>query len=70
MRWLRFLKLFYAGRHLSAAANDAGIITLPDGEHLLLVVFVSDAKADDSTREGVIARIAKAAYDHYVHAAS
>jgi len=39
------------------------IITLPDGRHLIIVVFVSDAKADEATREGVIARIARLAYD-------
>lgn len=53
---------------VTAATNDAGIITLPDGSHLILVVFLGDAKAPDSTRDGVIARIAKAAFDHYSRA--
>jgi beta-lactamase class A len=48
---------------ITAATNDVGIITLPDGRHLIIVVFVSDAKADEATRERVIARIAKVAYD-------
>jgi len=47
---------------ITAATNDAGIITLPDGNHLLITVFVKDAAADESTRERVIARIAAAAY--------
>jgi len=47
---------------ITAATNDAGIITLPDGNHLLITVFVKDAAADVSTRERVIARIAAAAY--------
>jgi beta-lactamase class A len=48
---------------LAAATNDAGIITLPNGKHLIITVFVTDSKADFDTREAVIARVAKAAYD-------
>jgi beta-lactamase class A len=48
---------------LAAATNDAGIITLPNGNHLIITVFVTDSKADFDTREAVIAKIAKAAYD-------
>jgi len=46
---------------VTAATNDAGIITLPDGSHLIIAVFVKDARADEATREAVIARIAAAA---------
>jgi beta-lactamase class A len=45
------------------ATNDVGIITLPNGNHLIVSVFVTDSKASDTTRDAVIARIAKAAYD-------
>lgn len=45
------------------ATNDVGIITLPNGNHLIVTVFVTDSKASDTTRDAVIARIAKAAYD-------
>jgi beta-lactamase class A len=48
---------------LSRATNDVGLITLPDGRHLALAVFVSDSTADEATREGVIARTAQAAWD-------
>ncbi len=48
---------------LAAATNDAGIITLPNGHHLIITVFVTDSKAAFDTREAVIAKIAKAAYD-------
>jgi beta-lactamase class A len=51
---------------ITAATNDIGIIRLPDGRHLAIAVFVSDAKTDRATREAVIARIARAAWDHYV----
>ena len=48
---------------VTAATNDIGIITLPSGKHLAIAVFVSDSPADDATREGVIAKIAKEARD-------
>jgi beta-lactamase class A len=48
---------------LSRATNDVGLITLPDGRHLAVAVFVSDSTADEATREGVIARTAQAAWD-------
>ncbi len=50
---------------VAAATNDIGIITLPGGAHLVIVVFVSMSKQNYETRENVIARVAKAAWDHY-----
>jgi beta-lactamase class A/beta-lactamase class A VEB len=50
---------------ISAAANDAGIITLPDGSHFVVVVFVSNATADEQTRDAVIAEITKVFWDHF-----
>jgi beta-lactamase class A len=50
---------------LSPATNDAGIITLPNGKHLIISVFVCNSTNDEATREGTIAKIAKAAYDYY-----
>ncbi len=44
------------------ATNDIGLITLPDGRHLAVAVFVTDARAPEATRDAVIARIATAAY--------
>ncbi|SIO41001.1 class A beta-lactamase, subclass A2 [Chitinophaga niabensis] len=49
-----------------AATNDVGIIFLPNGQKLAIAVFVLMSKADDAAREGVIAKIAKAAYDDAV----
>ncbi len=48
---------------VTAATNDIGLITLPNGNHLAIAVFVSDSPADEATRESVIARIAKAVWD-------
>lgn len=49
----------------TAGVNDAGIITLPDGTHLVMVVFVKDAPGDIPTAESAIARLARAAYEHW-----
>jgi beta-lactamase class A len=48
---------------MATATNDVGLITLPDGRHLALAVFVSDAKAKEKMREEVIAKIARASWD-------
>jgi beta-lactamase class A len=50
---------------ITAATNDIGIITLPNGKHLAIAVFVSDSPADEATREGVIAKIAKVAWERF-----
>ncbi len=51
---------------VTAATNDIGLITLPDGRHLAIAVFVSDSPTDLVTRERVIAQIAKAVWDSVV----
>jgi len=50
---------------VAAATNDIGLITLPNGRHLAIAMFVSDSRVDLDARERVIARIAKAAWDHF-----
>jgi beta-lactamase class A len=50
----------------TAATNDIGIITLPDGRHLAVAVFLTDSRANDATRDRVIARVARAAWDTWV----
>jgi len=51
---------------LSPATNDAGVITLPNGKHVAIAVFVCNSTADEATREKVIANISKAVYDYEV----
>lgn len=51
---------------ITAATNDIGIITLPNGKHLAIAVFVSDTPVDMTARESLISRIAKATYDEAV----
>jgi beta-lactamase class A len=48
---------------ITSATNDIGIITLPDGRHLAVAAFVSNPAANDNTRDAIIARLAKAAWD-------
>jgi beta-lactamase class A len=48
---------------VTRATNDVGLVTLPDGRHMAVAVFVSDTKADADVREGVIAKVARAAWD-------
>jgi len=40
-------------------------VTLPDGRHLALAIFVADSTASDQTRHEVIARLARAAWDSF-----
>jgi beta-lactamase class A len=49
----------------TAATNDIGIVTLPDGRHLAIAVFLKDSTAGLVTREAAIANAAKAAWDHW-----
>ncbi len=50
---------------VTAAINDVGIITLPNGKHIALAVFVTDATAEYEVLEEVIARIAKVVFDEF-----
>ncbi len=48
---------------VTRATNDIGLVTLPDGRHLVVVVLVSDTRASSKVQEAVIAGIARAAWD-------
>src|SRR5207249_3493389 len=47
---------------LTRATNDIGIVTLPNGRHIAIAVFVSDSTATLEIREQVIAQMAHAAW--------
>lgn len=51
---------------VTAATNDVGILTLPNGEHVAVVIFVSNTTADEKTRDGVMAKVAKASWDYFL----
>jgi beta-lactamase class A len=50
---------------LRAAANDVGIITLPNGRHIALVVFVSDFKGTPAYGEQIIAEVARCVWSYF-----
>jgi beta-lactamase class A len=50
---------------LSPATNDMGIILLPNGKHMAIAVFITDALENDNARDLIIAKIAKAAYNDF-----
>jgi beta-lactamase class A len=56
-----------SGTHngFTRATNDVGIVTLPNGQHMAVAVFVSDSAVDTTVREGTIAKLARAAWDHW-----
>jgi beta-lactamase class A len=48
---------------LNIATNDSGVLFLPDGNELALSVYMKASTRKDATRDQVIARIAKTAFD-------
>ncbi len=50
---------------ITAATNDAGIITLPNGNHLILTVLLADSPDDQDTRNATIAAVTKAVWDKW-----
>lgn len=57
-------KTGHSGTHggITAATNDIGLVTLPDGRRLAIAVFVTDSRAGETARQRVIARIAQVVY--------
>ncbi|MFL6546627.1 MAG: serine hydrolase, partial [Candidatus Udaeobacter sp.] len=47
---------------VTAATNDIAIVTLPNGRHAFVAIFVSDSKEEQVVREGVIAKLARTAW--------
>ncbi len=50
---------------VTAATNDAGILTAPDGGIVSIAVFIADTKASPAARAALIAKLAAAAIRHY-----
>jgi len=50
---------------LTPATNDIGIVFLPNGEHFIISVFVTDSTEKDETNERIIAEICKATWDYF-----
>jgi beta-lactamase class A len=52
---------------VTAAVNDIGIVTLPNGNHFAICVFVSDSKEDEPVNDKIIADVTKAAWNYFLH---
>ncbi len=51
---------------LNIAFNDVGIVTLPNGKHFAISVFITDSKENDEINAAIIAEITKATWDYFV----
>lgn len=50
---------------ITAAVNNIGIVFLPNGEYVIISVFVTESKENFETNEKIISDIAKVTYDFY-----
>jgi beta-lactamase class A len=50
---------------VTAATNDVGILTAPDGSFVSVVVFIADSRAEDKDRAALMARVARVTIDNY-----
>jgi beta-lactamase class A len=51
---------------ITAAINDIGIVTLPNGNHFVISVYVSNSKENTQTNEKIISDISKLVWDYFV----
>ena len=51
---------------ITAAVNDIGIVTLPNGKHYVISAFVSNSKENNDTNEKIIADISKLIWDYFI----
>ena len=51
---------------ITPAINDVGIITLPNGKHIALAIFVSESRENRATNEKIIADITKIIWEYAI----
>jgi len=51
---------------ISGATNDIGIITLPDGRHLLIAIYISDSTESGFARQQLFGDVARAIIERWV----
>ncbi len=51
---------------ITSAVNDIGIIYLPNGDFIIISVFVTNSIENDKTNEKIIADISKTTYDFFI----
>jgi beta-lactamase class A len=54
-----------AWRGVTAATNDVGILTAPDGHRIVVVALIGDSRAPDADRAAAMAALARAATTNY-----
>jgi len=54
-------------KSITAATNNIGIVTLPDGKHFAISIFVTNSREDEETNDKIISDIAKAAWDYFTN---
>ncbi len=56
-----------SGKHdgLTIAENDAGIVTLPNGKHYAISVFVIDSKEEENVNTKIVSDISKVTFDYF-----
>ena len=52
---------------VTAAVNDIGIVTLPNGKHFIICIFVSNSYENEATNEKMISDISKSTYDYFMN---
>lgn len=50
---------------ITAASNDIGIVTLPNGKHFAVAVFVSMTREGEQMTDSIIAECSRAAWDYF-----
>jgi beta-lactamase class A len=50
---------------IGGVANDAGLVTLPDGGRMVLAVFTKSSSTPVADRDRAIAKTARGLYDHF-----
>ena len=51
---------------ISAATNDIGVVTLPDGREIIIAVFVTESREPHEVNERIIAEVTRAAWDFFM----
>jgi beta-lactamase class A len=54
-----------AWKGVTAATNDVGVLTAPDGTRIAISAFVADSSSSDEVRDKLIAKISALAAAHY-----
>jgi len=52
---------------VTAAVNDIGIVTLPNGKHFIISIFVTDSYESEAFNEKIISDISKVTYDYFIN---